>query len=134
MGRIHGNHLNLSLLHSPAFSSNSWHDFNMKEDEKDQQMIFYNGRVCVLDATELQARAILWSATHDVERMVKTMSGIGANMATFFLKLQLHGLPGCSIKRSLRLFLQQKRKIRSQANTPYPYRLQSHNLRPFHLL
>ncbi|KMT02698.1 hypothetical protein BVRB_9g203740 [Beta vulgaris subsp. vulgaris] len=49
------------------------------------------------------------------------MAGVGSNK--LFQKLQLHELPlpGCSIKTSLKLFLQQKRKRQNHANSLCPY-------------
>ncbi|KAK4345261.1 hypothetical protein RND71_035437 [Anisodus tanguticus] len=84
-------------------------------DEKQQQQltIFYDGKVVVSDATELQARAIIHLAGREVEEKTKTPSS-RSEPPSPLLRLQT----GISMKRSLQGFLQ-KRKNRIQATSPY---------------
>ncbi|XP_008787820.2 protein TIFY 5A [Phoenix dactylifera] len=108
------------------------------QQRQQQITIFYNGRICVCDVTEFQARAIISMAKREMDDRMK--------------KNQLHhqqqhqhqqnnhnkssppqppvfspqALPqtldqGLSMKRSLQRFLQ-KRKMRINAASPYNYR------------
>ncbi|XP_077253875.1 jasmonate-zim-domain protein 8 [Tasmannia lanceolata] len=80
--------------------------------ENSQQLtIFYNGRVCACDVTELQARAILHLAKREMDQQLKTRE------SEPFSPLGHHA-PGLSMKRSLQRFLQ-KRKTRIQETSPY---------------
>ncbi|KAJ8770323.1 hypothetical protein K2173_014933 [Erythroxylum novogranatense] len=80
-----------------------------------QVAIVYNGRVNVLDITELQARAIIWLASREMDQRINTGR---SNITTVPLHYQLYSPPGLSLKRSLQRFLQ-KRKRRAGAATPY---------------
>ncbi|XP_022139826.1 protein TIFY 5A [Momordica charantia] len=122
--------LELRLSPSTSFSGHDsgdqqprLHHFLGEESSKNpQQMtIFYNGRVCVGDFTEEQARAIIMLATrHTKEEKTtcrrqtlepsspeQTNSGAGAGSVS-----------GISMKKSLQRFLQ-KRKHRIQSASPY---------------
>ncbi|OUZ99369.1 Tify [Macleaya cordata] len=88
-------------------------------DESPQQLtIFFDGRICVCDVTELQARAILSLARREMDERMKTPRSL--DPASPVLQSQLHSPNnGISMKRSLQRFLQ-KRKNRIQA-TSHPY-------------
>ncbi|KAE8671833.1 protein TIFY 5A [Hibiscus syriacus] len=85
------------------------------ENQHQQLTIFYNGRVCVCDVTELQARAILMIAN----RETALASGWEPVSPMFQspIKSSSTGLP-TGMKRSLQRFLL-KRKNRIQATSPY---------------
>ncbi|XP_023544865.1 protein TIFY 5A [Cucurbita pepo subsp. pepo] len=83
--------------------------------QSQQLTIFYNGRICVCDATELQAIAILKLATREMEEK-------GPNETPWPILQQSPAAvtpttPGLSMKRSLQRFLQ-KRKHRAQPTSP----------------
>ncbi|XP_042517064.1 protein TIFY 5A [Macadamia integrifolia] len=83
--------------------------------ETPQQLtIFYNGRICVCDVTELQARAIICVAKREMEERMNTPRSEPVSP----LQCQLQSPAGLSMKRSLQQFLQ-KRKNRIQATSPY---------------
>ncbi|GKU92596.1 hypothetical protein SLEP1_g6305 [Rubroshorea leprosula] len=116
---------NLELRLLPSIDSDDrrhWMEETGKSPESQQQQltIFYNGRICVCDATELQARAILTMATREImgERMnLKTPTGTDPVSPT--LPFQVYSpSAGVSMKRSLQRFLQ-KRKNRIQTTFPY---------------
>nr|CAN84091.1 hypothetical protein VITISV_007759 [Vitis vinifera] len=111
-----------------------------QEQQQQQQLtIFYDGRVCVCEVTELQglfmnpadqvflwavvpfgymyeARAIILTASREVETKTPTASDV--TMVSPSLQSQLYSPTGLSMKRSLRSFLQ-KRKNRIEATSPY---------------
>ncbi|KAK8966009.1 hypothetical protein KSP40_PGU010904 [Platanthera guangdongensis] len=83
-------------------------------EQKHAITIFYGGRVCVCDATEIQARAIISMAMREMEetamkRRVQSFS-LRAEAAAQRQDLQLLN-QGLSMKKSLQRFLQ-KRKTR----------------------
>ncbi|XP_068655989.1 protein TIFY 5A-like [Aristolochia californica] len=86
--------------------------------ESSQQItIFYNGRVCVCDVTEIQARAILCMAKRETEERLRAHSSSPSSPCT---TQNTQAQPtGLSMKRSLQRFLQ-KRKSRIQS-TSCPY-------------
>ncbi|XP_009602642.1 protein TIFY 5A [Nicotiana tabacum] len=94
---------------TPYFSMRN----NQSTEEKQQLTIFYNGKVVVSDATELQAKAIIYLASREMEENTKTSSPI-SEASSPLLQTQT----GLSMKRSLQGFLQ-KRKNRIQATSPY---------------
>ncbi|KAF8413563.1 hypothetical protein HHK36_001554 [Tetracentron sinense] len=81
-----------------------------------QLTIFYNGRVCICDATELQARAIIWLASRKIEERMNTPRS--ESVSSSLQSQVLYRPSGLSMKRSLQGFLQ-KRKKRIQATSPY---------------
>ncbi|XP_070048267.1 protein TIFY 5A-like [Nicotiana tomentosiformis] len=92
----------------------SMRDNEGTEEKQQQQLtIFYNGKVVVFDATELQAKAIIYLASREMEENTKTSSPI-SEASSPLLQTQT----GLSMKRSLQGFLQ-KRKNRIQATSPY---------------
>ncbi|XP_042038706.1 protein TIFY 5A-like [Salvia splendens] len=84
------------------------------EEEKQQLTIFYNGKIVVCDATELQARAILWLAGREAEPYDTPRSDLPSPLVASPLYS-----PNTDLKRSLMRFLQ-TRKTRVQATSPYP--------------
>ncbi|KAA3489173.1 protein TIFY 5A [Gossypium australe] len=87
------------------------------ETQQQQLTIFYNGRVCVSDVTELQAKAILMLANRKRDERMKSPTGWEPVSPT--LKSQVNSPnTALSMKRSLQRFLQ-KRKTRIQATSPY---------------
>ncbi|KAL4336001.1 hypothetical protein GQ457_07G030290 [Hibiscus cannabinus] len=86
-----------------------------KQLQLQQLTIFYNGRLCVCDVTELHARAILKLASRERDETMKTPT------ASSTLKPPANNShTAISMKRSLQQFLQ-KRKTRIQATSPYHY-------------
>ncbi|KAL0534892.1 hypothetical protein IC582_029191 [Cucumis melo] len=103
-------------------------DDECNKNSQQQMTIFYNGRVCVADFTEDQAKAIIMLASRHVEERStipqqklkprstspeqchrEAVSGSGSGSGS-----------GLSMKRSLQRFLQ-KRKNRIQSASPYNY-------------
>ncbi|XP_075664636.1 protein TIFY 5A [Castanea sativa] len=89
-----------------------------QQNQQPQQLtIFYNGKICVSDVTEIQARSILMLATREMEERLKTPTGSDLSSPTMQTE-QYSPSTGLSMKRSLQRFLQ-KRKNRLQATSPY---------------
>ncbi|CAI8617343.1 unnamed protein product [Vicia faba] len=103
---------------------------SMKEEAQDQQQhrpftIVYDGKVCVSDATENQARSILMLANKEMEERVRTPSGSSSEPSSPAVFTNLYS-PGTShsMKKSLQRFLE-KRKNRIQEASPYHFNEQN---------
>ncbi|KAL0542664.1 hypothetical protein IC582_017737 [Cucumis melo] len=116
---------NLELRLSPTYSSAAAATASVSGNpsptaygspQSQQLTIFYNGRICVCDVTELQARAILKLATREMEE--NGLSETPSPMLQQSPPPRTPTTPGLSMKKSLQRFLQ-KRKHRVQATSPY---------------
>ncbi|KAF5736338.1 putative Jasmonate-zim-domain protein 8 [Tripterygium wilfordii] len=113
---------NLELRLLPSHMEDQEEEFSSRtshgDHEQQQQLtILYNGRVCVSDVTELQARAILSLAAREVEETRKTPTS--SSTVPVSSSSQLSTTPSnLSMNRSLQRFLQ-KRKNRIQSKSPY---------------
>ncbi|CAA0832315.1 Protein TIFY 5A [Striga hermonthica] len=76
--------------------------------------VFYNGEVASCDATELQARTIIFLASKEVEE--KSNSGLWYSPCPS--PGPISSICSPSMKRSLQRFLE-KRKARAQSMSPY---------------
>ncbi|KAI5385299.1 protein TIFY 5A [Lathyrus oleraceus] len=122
--------LNLELhLFTPSIASN--HRTSMEKEAHDQQQqhrpltIVYDGKVCVSDATENQARSILMLANKEMEERVRTPTRSLSEPSSPAVFTNLYS-PGTSLsmKKSLQRFLQ-KRKNRIQEASPYHFNEQN---------
>ncbi|XP_023001485.1 protein TIFY 5A-like [Cucurbita maxima] len=94
-------------------------DDESSKNSQQQMTIFYNGRVCVADFTEDQARAIIMLATRHVEeRSINRCRKLERSMSPEQCNGEGGSGSGLSMKRSLQRFLQ-KRKNRVQSASPY---------------
>ncbi|CAK9321205.1 unnamed protein product [Citrullus colocynthis] len=109
---------NLELRLSPISTAVSDHSSAAADGSPQSQQltIFYNGRICVCDVTELQARAIFKLATREMEE--KASSEAPSPIQQQSPPPPTPTTPGLSMKKSLQRFLQ-KRKHRVQATAPY---------------
>ncbi|CAI8590870.1 unnamed protein product [Vicia faba] len=127
---------NLELCLFPQYVSDSYHNHNnhMVEEKKDSDRmssmqnqqrpltIFYDGKMCVTDVTEFQAKSILMMANKKEHETVKISTG--SEPSTSAIVQSPHQLyspgpgPALSMKTSLQRFLQ-KRKNRIQQASPY---------------
>ncbi|CAL5183728.1 unnamed protein product [Lathyrus oleraceus] len=120
---------NLELCLYPPYVSDRNHmveeednDLSSMQNKQQQPLtIFYDGKMCVIDVTEFQAKSILLLANKKVQEMVKTPTGSEPSTpAIVESPHQLYSPPGpaLSMKMSLQRFLQ-KRKNRIQQASPY---------------
>ncbi|XP_021904691.1 protein TIFY 5A-like [Carica papaya] len=87
-----------------------------KSPQTEQLTIFYNGKVCVSNVTELQAKAILFIASREtMEEKPRTPTELENGSST---QIRSNIANGLSMKRSLQRFLQ-KRKHSIRATSPY---------------
>ncbi|KAE9594585.1 hypothetical protein Lal_00037424 [Lupinus albus] len=93
---------------------------HQQKEQQNTLTIFYDGKICVSDVTELQARSILMLANKKMEEKVKTGSRLEPSTPTVVESHQPLYSPATplSMKRSLQRFLH-KRKIRKQEASPY---------------
>ncbi|KAK6932194.1 CO/COL/TOC1, conserved site [Dillenia turbinata] len=92
-----------------------------KNQQEQQLTIFYNGKICVCDVTELQARAIISLASQEMEERARTpRRGPSSEPLSPTFQSPMCQSPALSMKRSLQRFLQ-KRRHRVQAASPYHY-------------
>ncbi|XP_020204360.1 protein TIFY 5A [Cajanus cajan] len=83
--------------------------------------VFYDGKICVSDVTEFQARSILMVANKEMERRVMTPTGSEPSSPMLQSPHNIYSpSSGLSMKRSLQRFLQ-KRKNRVQETSPYSH-------------
>ncbi|KAK7331382.1 hypothetical protein VNO77_25605 [Canavalia gladiata] len=100
----------------------NWLNLHHYQQEQQQPLtIFYDGKICVADVTELQAKSILMLAKRKMEERVRTPTGSEPSSPTV-MQSQQHQLyspgTGLSMRKSLQRFLQ-KRKNRVQEASPY---------------
>ncbi|XP_057433144.1 protein TIFY 5A [Lotus japonicus] len=95
--------------------------FQQQENQR-PLTIFYEGKICVADVTEHQAKSILMLAHKKVEEEIRMRTPTGAEPSTPTIVQSPHHVhspgTGLSMKRSLQQFLQ-KRKTRVQEASPY---------------
>ncbi|MCD9559338.1 hypothetical protein HAX54_017238 [Datura stramonium] len=84
------------------------------EKQAQQLTIFYSGKLVVSDATELQAKAIIYLASREIEEKTNKTQSPMSKPSSSLLQPQT----GLFMKRSLQSFLQ-KRKNRIQTTSPY---------------
>ncbi|XP_027339364.1 protein TIFY 5A-like [Abrus precatorius] len=126
---------NLELALFPLCDSDHRHQHHMVEEARESPMqnylhhhhqqeqqqpltIFYDGKICVADVTELQAKSILMLANKRMEERVKTPTGSAPSSPTIRHSHNQLNSPGLSMRRSLQRFLQ-KRRHRTQEASPY---------------
>ncbi|KAH0458300.1 hypothetical protein IEQ34_013615 [Dendrobium chrysotoxum] len=104
---------------------------NSDDHQRRQMTIFYNGRVCVSDVTELQGKAILEMAKKELRLDEKQGGGnrqeeintaaLPAVTEAPAPATQLMS-PGQSMKRSLQRFLQKRKARIADSSSPYGFR------------
>ncbi|XP_039115182.1 protein TIFY 5A-like [Dioscorea cayenensis subsp. rotundata] len=97
-----------------TINSGSLYKMMDKSEGNNQQItIFYGGRMCTCDVTEIQARAIICMAKRDMEERMARCNNNKAGDSSSEPSTQPPQLinPGLSMKRSLHHFLE-KRKAR----------------------
>ncbi|XP_058097563.1 protein TIFY 5A-like [Magnolia sinica] len=116
-----GRNCNLELRLFPAgvdadHPSPDSSQLSSEESVKNSQQltIFYNGRICICDVTEFQAREILCFANQEMHEK-QTVHRPDLLLPSHQPQLRV---PALSMKRSLQRFLQ-KRKSRILTTSPY---------------
>ncbi|XP_059304019.1 protein TIFY 5A-like [Lycium ferocissimum] len=99
---------------TPYFSMEDKENTELEKQAQQQLTIFYNGKLVVSDATELQAKAIIYLASREMEGKTKKILSPISEPSSPLLQPQT----GLFMKRSLQRFLQ-KRKNRIQSTSPY---------------
>ncbi|CAL0334674.1 unnamed protein product [Lupinus luteus] len=91
-----------------------------QQEQHNTLTIFYDGKICVSDVTEFQAKSIILLAYKKMEERLKTPNGSEPSTPTVVESHSPLYTPATplSMKRSLQRFLQ-KRKIRKQEASPY---------------
>ncbi|KAL2341119.1 hypothetical protein Fmac_009059 [Flemingia macrophylla] len=92
-----------------------------RQEQQQPLTIFYDGKICVADVTELQAKFILMLANKSTDQQrLATGSGSEPSSPTIMQSPNQLYSPGTglSMRKSLQRFLQ-KRKIRVQEASPY---------------
>ncbi|XP_028764848.1 protein TIFY 5A [Neltuma alba] len=114
---------NLELRLFPSFETSHLRDTSTEPDSESPQQnlqkltIFYDGKMCVCDVTEFQARSILMLANREMKERARTPNGSSEPCSPNTVPLYSPG-GGLSMKRSLQNFLQ-KRKNRILEASPY---------------
>ncbi|KAK7399938.1 hypothetical protein VNO78_11135 [Psophocarpus tetragonolobus] len=109
------------MMEAEVSESPQQQDPHLQQQQQPQHpfTIFYDGKICVSDVTELQARSILMLANKEIEKRVMTPTGSEPSSP---MQQSPHNMyspsTGLSMKRSLQRFLQ-KRKNRVQETSPY---------------
>ncbi|XP_020235600.1 protein TIFY 5A [Cajanus cajan] len=99
-------------------------NYHHRQEQQQPLTIFYDGKICVADVTELQAKSILMLANKRMEQRVRTASGSEPSSPTTMQSPNQLYSPGTgtgtglSMRKSLQRFLH-KRKIRAQEASPY---------------
>ncbi|KAL3360859.1 hypothetical protein AABB24_014015 [Solanum stoloniferum] len=105
-----------------TFSPNNCNNtsyFSMEEDKESTELenksqpltIFYNGKLVVSHVTDLQAKAIIYLASREIEEKTNKTSSPMSEPSSPLLQPQ-------TVKKSLQRFLQ-KRKNRIETTSPY---------------
>ncbi|CAL9090093.1 unnamed protein product [Musa textilis] len=113
-------------------------EYQQQRRRRQQITLLYDGRICVCDVTEIQARAIIAMAKREMDGHMKKKTQAHRQPIESSLppsppprpveRLLIN--PELSMKRSLQRFLQ-KRKSREHALSPYGHRPQhSYSIKP----
>ncbi|OIW13928.1 hypothetical protein TanjilG_09279 [Lupinus angustifolius] len=116
---------NHSMMEEACGSLKLQHLHHQQQQQRQQEQhntltIFYEGKICVSDVTEFQAKSIILLANKKMEERLKTPNGSEPSTPTVVESHQPLYSPATplSMKRSLQRFLQ-KRKNRKQEASPY---------------
>ncbi|XP_059439890.1 protein TIFY 5A [Corylus avellana] len=106
--------------HHPKVEETSGSPQQKHQEQLQQQQltIFYNGKICVSDVTEFQAKTILFLAAREMEERLRTPTGSSEPCSPALKSPAYSPTSGLYMKKSLQSFLQ-KRKHRIQATSPY---------------
>ncbi|XP_059651067.1 protein TIFY 5A-like [Cornus florida] len=89
-----------------------------RQSSESQMTIFFNGRVCVCDVTELQARTIIWLARKEMDQKKSKTAGLDTTNIPS-PQSQIYSPPGLSMKKSLQRFLQRRKDRIQGRSSPY---------------